>query len=321
MKKTIYILVYLSICSTCFTQSLIMDEAAKLFQTNQFKESLELLNKVIEQNPNDMTALLSRSCVLDAMNDYEDALTDIETVIKSEPFNIEAVHIRAAICENMGKHEKAIEDETIVLEKVPNYTSALNVRGMAYGNICLYNDALIDFTSAISNGIKQGNNVALYYLNRANIYFFMEDYNHALEDVDVSISLNNKDVESFILKSKIYKRKGEFQTAIAWATKAIKMKPNYYEIYYLRIVEYLELNQYKKAENDIAFIKDAMSGFSAYHAVLAFYYYKTENYLKSLEEVKISRELKSKEKELFTIRIITDEVGDILLQKIENSQF
>lgn len=283
-------------------------KAEELYMANQCEESLNILNQVISQNPNNMYALLDRSCVLDALGEYEKALQDIEIVIKNEPHNLKAHHIRGAIYENMGLHEKAIDDENYVLEKVSTFSSGLNVRGMAYGRLGLYEKSLKDFTDAVTNALIQNEYAEPYFLNRAYTYYFMKRYDEALSDIENAIMLNDKNPESFILKSLIFRLKGEIEESIKLVSEAINIRPDYYEVYYLRIIDYLQSRQYKKAKRDLEYIKIPMSDYSAYHSLLAIYYYLIGDDDRAKEEYKLSSAMSSEEKNSFVIKIIADDI-------------
>lgn len=317
MKKQIIIYIFLFIFTgKTFAQTFIderIKEAEKLYCTNQFKEALYLLNDVISQNPNDMYALLDRSCVFDALNEYEKALHDIEIVIKDNPSNIKARHFRGGIYENLGEHEKAIEDENFVLNLVPDFSSGLNVRGLAYGRLGLYEKSLNDFNNAINSAFVHNEYPEIYYLNRANTYYFMKNYSESLNDLEWALHFNNINPESMLLMSKILRATGKYEESIKWVSDLISIKDDYYEAYYLRIIDYLQLKKFDNAKRDLDIIKKSSSKFSAYHALLSVYFYLTGDIDKSKSEYKLSKEIGRNEKNAFVIKLnMNDEIDDFM---------
>lgn len=317
MKKVFIFILFSFMRLGLFSQTFLMKEAEDFYNAEKYSESLEILNKVLDNNPKDMEALMNRSCVLSAINENAEALRDIEIVVKNEPFNLKAIYFRGNIYECLGEHLKAIEDESYVLEKLPNFAPAYNIRGYAYKNLNYNEEAIRDFTSAIVNGLKKNEDVDTYYQNRAYTYYCMGKYDESMSDANTVISLDKNNVEPIILISKIYRQKSEIDEAIKWVTKAIKMRPDFYEIYYLRIIEYLQCNQYENAKSDLDYIKNRMSGFSAYHSLCAAYYSKIENNDKALEEYKKSRELRLNEKDSFVIQIIESELDFLQAKDLE----
>lgn len=93
MKKKFLICVILFQVINVFSQTNInrqIQQAEELYLIKQFDEALVLLNSVITQEPNNIYALMDRSCVYDALNEYEKALEDINKVLENNPNNLKA---------------------------------------------------------------------------------------------------------------------------------------------------------------------------------------------------------------------------------------
>lgn len=318
MKNKIMSIIIFLTCIELFSQTFFINpikQAEELYKDGRFEEALNILNTVVFQNPNDMYALMDRSCVYDALKKYDKALQDIEIVIKNEPFNLKARHFRGGIYENLGEHLKAIEDENYVLEKVPTFSSGYNVRGLAYGGLNLYEDSLNDFSAAITNALIKNEYAEPYYLNRAYTYYYLKRYNDSLSDIDMVIKLNNKNPEPFILKGQIFRVMGKYEDSINWVSQAIMLAPDYYEIYYLRVIDYLQTKQYDLAEKDLSFIQPKMSTYSAYHALMSIYYYLIDDKDNADKEYKTSLEISANEKNSFVIKILSNEFENFITNR------
>ena len=318
MKRKLLFTIIFFACIRLFSQTSsanLIKQAEELYNAKRFEESLSVLNAVISQNPNDMLALLDRSCVYDALKEGDKALQDIEIVLKNNKntlLGLKARHIRGAIYESMGEYLKAIEDENYVLEKAPTFRSALNVRGLAYLKLNLYEEALKDFSVAIASAMIENEYAESYYANRAYAYYYLKRYNDSLSDIDKAIRLDNKDPEPLILKGQIFREIGKYEESIKWASQAIQLAPDYYEIYYLRIADYLQTGQYALAKKDLSFIQPKTSMYSAYHSLMCAYYYLTGDKNNAVKEYKKSTEMRANEKDVFAIKILCDEIDEFV---------
>ncbi|WP_318677104.1 tetratricopeptide repeat protein [Treponema sp.] len=315
MKKKFLICVILFQVINVFSQTNInrqIQQAEELYLIKQFDEALVLLNSVITQEPNNIYALMDRSCVYDALNEYEKALEDINKVLENNPNNLKARHIRGGIYGNAGEFDKAIEDENFVLGKVPLFTSGLNVRGLAYGRIGMYEKAIADFTSAITISNYNYESSDVFLLNRAYMYFFQKKYKESLQDIEMSLIYNNRNPEALALKSKIYRVNGNFEESTKWITQAISNSPEYYELYYLRILNYLQVNNLEFAKNDLEYIKNERGNTSAFHSLMALYYYLNDDTNSALRELLVSKELNGNEEGAFSIMILTDDIKTLI---------
>ena len=301
--------------SNIFSQGFYIDsvsQAEALYNQGNYEQALNILNQVVTENPDDMYALLSKSCVLDALHQYDKALQDIQIVLQKEPFNIKAYHIRGAIYLSLGKYEKAINDENFVLEKVPDYESSLNIRGMSYGQLHQYDKAIADFNKAINKSLIKNSPSSEYYVNRAYIYYYLGDFENALNDANEAVRFGVNDPETYAIKAIVLRAIGNNEESVKVISFGIKKSPKYYELYYLRILDYLELGEYKTAKKDLDFLQDKRNEQSGYHSLLAVYSYLTGNLEKYKNELEISEKLEQNNENNFIIKIIKNESCNII---------
>ena len=314
MKKRNLVFVIIFQIFNVFSQTDIkhqIRQAEELYLIKQFDQALVLLNSVISQDPDNFYAIMDRSCVYDAIDEYDKALEDINRVIENDPNNLKARHIRGGIYGNAGMFDKAIEDENYVLRKVPSFSSGLNVRGLAYGRIGQYEKAIADFTSAILIANANYEPSDIFLLNRAYVYFFQKKYKESLQDVEMVLLQDCINPEALALKSKLYRINGNFEESNKLITLAISNSPDYYELYYLRILNYLQVNNFEAAMNDLMFIRNATENTSAYHSLLALYYYLKGDVNSASKELSQSKKLSINETKSFPIMIITDDIDSL----------
>ena len=317
MKKVVIFSFLFIFCFNVFSQTDIKQQiklAEELYSSERYDEALQLLDSVILRDPDNMYALMCRSCVHDARNDFEKALVDINKVIEYDPGMLKARHIRGGIFCNIGNYEKAIEEENFVLEKVPSFESGLNVRGLAYGRSGMYDEAVKDFTAAISVANNENSSPEIYLLNRAYVYYFKKQYDKCMNDVEMSLLFNQTNPEALVLKSKLFRIQNNYKESIKWVTKAISYAPDYLELYYLRILNYLQVNDLTNAKNDLDYIEPKMRQYSAFHSLKALYYYHLKDQKSFADETAVSKELKASETDSFYIQIETDEIKNEMIK-------
>lgn len=86
------------------------------------------------------------------------------------------------------KLEEALEKYTQVLEFDPSYAKALNNRGVVYKKLGRYAEAVDDYTAAIDLEPS-----AVRYYNRAGCQFELEQYEMAMSDFKISMSMFTKE--------------------------------------------------------------------------------------------------------------------------------
>jgi tetratricopeptide (TPR) repeat protein len=126
-----------------------------------------------------------------------------------------------------------------LVAKYPDRATAYQVRGLAYYQQGSYEQAIADFTQAIS--IEPDFDEA--YSNRALAYGAMGDYEKALEDFSIVLQIRPNDSQSLVNRGLIYKQMGLSAEAIADYSQAIELNSNDAVAYYNRAILYDELGQ------------------------------------------------------------------------------
>jgi len=109
-----------------------------------------------------------------------------------------------------------------------------------------YRDAIEQYTKAVE--IDPDYDKA--YIQRANAYARLNDYENAATDYDRAIVFNEKEAELYYLSGYAYHRQGKNGIALTKLNNAIEMKRNYLEAYQVRSVVYIEMKRYQEALED-----------------------------------------------------------------------
>ncbi|MFW5734212.1 MAG: tetratricopeptide repeat protein [Oceanidesulfovibrio sp.] len=81
-------------------------------------------------------------------------------------------------------------------------------------------------TTAIESGDLADTNLTIALYNRGNAWFYLEEYDRALDDLTTAIERNPRFLEAFIKRGVTYKELGEYALAIADFNSALELNPN-----------------------------------------------------------------------------------------------
>ena len=76
---------------------------------NQYEESLEFFNKVLDMNPNNADAWNNKGVALYKMGDADGAIECYDNALKADPENLEALRNKGFVLRAKGEFEGALE--------------------------------------------------------------------------------------------------------------------------------------------------------------------------------------------------------------------
>ena len=92
--------------------------------------------------------------------------------------------------------------------------------------------------------------LAIAHNNRGNAYSTQRDYDRAIKDYDLAITLNPNYAKPYNNRGVAYQKKGDYDRAIKDFDEAIKLSPNYGHAFANRAETYLKKNDYERAAQD-----------------------------------------------------------------------
>jgi tetratricopeptide (TPR) repeat protein len=99
----------------------------------------------------------------------------------------------------------------------------------------------------ISSGTVSGKQLAFYYRGRAYWKHQLKDLNGALEDFNLSVNLDPKNVEGYDYRADVWKAKGDTDRALVDYEMATMLDPTYAAAYYSRGRIYEDQGKAEKA--------------------------------------------------------------------------
>lgn len=88
---------------------LLLEQAKQALQYQRPIEALQLINQVLQIQPDDTVALTLKAQILGTIGHYPEALATVEQLIQRDKLNALAWSMRAVILTNMGQHREALE--------------------------------------------------------------------------------------------------------------------------------------------------------------------------------------------------------------------
>ena len=186
----------------------------------QYEAAIADLNRALLIQPNDAKAYNNRGTTKLALGQYKAAITDFDEAIRINPDYTDAYNNRGTAKLALGQYEAAIADLNRALLIQPNDAKAYNNRGTAELALGQYKAAIADLNRAL---LIQPND-AKAYNNRGTAKFALEQYKAAITDFDEAIRLNPGYATAYVKRGRTNQRLGnievakvDFQTALEFS--------------------------------------------------------------------------------------------------------
>ena len=114
-----------------------------------FHAAIEGYSKGLHIEPNDASALVSRSNLYRWIGDLQSAAADLDEAVRLDPESPVSLEARGCFLLDQRKFDLAIEDFTEALRSDARYAPAYLYRGLACHCLGKYEQAIADYTSAI----------------------------------------------------------------------------------------------------------------------------------------------------------------------------
>ena len=261
--------------------------ASSYYRLGKLKKALEDFQKSIdlEDDKNDFRngdAHFMLSSIYFDIKEFQSAINELENAIKINPSRFDYFHfkgkIHAKLAENsnskeefMNENNLAIENLTKSIELNENFDDNFHLRGICFERLGKYEKALNDFSSAIQlspaatslylrdrlneddDEKEERKKLMTNYLQRSINYFSTNQFNLALEDINIAIQLNSEVPQFYYIRADIYHQLNKNDLAILDLTKCIKIAPNVDDAYLLRgRIYFYNLGDLEKAELDFS---------------------------------------------------------------------
>ena len=214
-----------------------------LYQSQQFLDSLKLLDKAILINPEFMDAHYNRGVVLRDMKRYDEALESFDKAILINPKFVDAHSNRGVVLRDMKRYDEALEsyDRTILIN--PELASAHYNRGNALRDMKRFQEALESFDKAILINPEFMD----AYSNRGVVLGDMKRYDEALESFDKAILIHSEFVDAHSNRGVVLRDMKRYEEALESYDIALLIHPEYVDAHSNRGNALKDMKRYEEA--------------------------------------------------------------------------
>lgn len=218
----------------CFTEALKLQEdfetmtylVAAYTTANKAEEALEVLNRMVELEPDHINTLLTRVNVLFMLDKDADVIVDCRHILELEETN----HLAWFL---MGKAKRttspsgAIADLTKAIALKEDFTDAYLMRARILLSMQQATEALPDVEKAITLAPEEETS----YLLRGRIHEAMGNIDAAAADYQNVLELNPFNDEATLLVGQLLITQERLDEAITFFDEAIDLKPDFAKAY------------------------------------------------------------------------------------------
>ena len=289
-----------------------------LMESLKYDDAVVQYTNAIGLEPSNAEYYSARGLAYENLGKFNEAYTDFGKSVIFNSKDVEEVIKLGRVCNKMGKYNEALAllnkatgmdkrnaraypEKVITLIGLEKYDQALRTsdtailirddamhyyyRGIIYAN--LNNDIIAkrEFEKSISKDKK----AVAPRLALADLLVRINDTKSAMEQVNTVLAMNDKNVDAYVVRSRIYKKQLDYANAINDLSKTILIDAENPEYYLIRGTYYQEFNQHSNAINDFSkYITLKSDNPDAYYS-RAKSYEEIMNYEKAMEDyMKIS---------------------------------
>jgi len=252
-----------------------------LMESLKYDDAVVQYTNAIGLEPSNAEYYSARGSAYENLGKFNEAYTDFGKSVIFNSKDVEEVIKLGRVCNKMGKYNEALAllnkatgmdkrnaraypEKVITLIGLEKYDQALRTsdtailirddamhyyyRGIIYAN--LNNDIIAkrEFEKSISKDKK----AVAPRLALADLLVRINDTKSATEQVNTVLAMNDKNVDAYVVRSRIYKKQLDYANAINDLSKTILIDAENPEYYLIRGTYYKEFNQHSNGINDLS---------------------------------------------------------------------
>lgn len=203
----------------------LLSRAQNSMDREDYEEATADIERALELRPGLPAALLIRSLLSQLQGEFDKAIRDLRRLLRRDPKNVPLRLQIAAIYVMDNRPRKAVEEYTRVIEDDENEWEALRGRGDAYLAFGEHDNAIADYEKALEMAAEDSgilNNLA--WVMATSPIDEVRDAKRAIELAEKACQLT--DYQAAHILSTLaagYAEAGNFEEAIKWSTKAVDL--------------------------------------------------------------------------------------------------
>jgi len=245
----------IGIKSGLFENELYLYRGNSKFYLGEYKSALEDINIYLSRNPRDgdnlYDAYINRSIIFYTLGYYNDALKDISQALKIKNDDGEAYVHRANIYRYLDRIDECANDLNKALELGEDHIDIYLSRGLIHAYNRNYELAEKDLDIFLNNSQNIHRDKFLAILKRGISRFNLDKFNLAMDDFNELLSRDSSMIEAYRYRAEIYLMNGKKQLAKKDLEQALLSEETIPEIYLLKGMAELSLNNFNIAILDL----------------------------------------------------------------------
>lgn len=247
--------------------------AVALFEAKRNVEALEVLERLMVEDPSDSDILSLASDAYEQSGETPKAVTLLRQAIVLAPSNASYYNSFAALCLDHESFQPGVDMINAGLQRMPNEASLYISRGMLFAQLAQYDQAEADFKKA--ELLDPGQSVSLYAIDLAELQ--RNNPKNALAQVRVQLKAHPESALLCYLLAKLLSTQGAetdsaiFDEAAQSALLALKINPNMTESRDLLATMYTHSGRYDLAVEQcrLALKTNPRDQTAIYHLIVA----------------------------------------------------
>lgn len=231
------------------------------FDERDYQASLEAWNCLVELQPDNTHALLSRATTRFWLYDLDAALADVDQFLQlagenNEPIS-EGLLLRAAILKYAGRYDEVFELESMLIRQIeaehepPLSDELIASVYSVMGEVYVYQNQPTEAINALDTAIQLDEESAWSFFWRGIAHEMMGNVEQAQHDRQESLRLAPDIHTRMRQEGSIYSNLGNYEQAVQFFTYAIETSDEEIWSYYAqRGLAYFELDEFENAVND-----------------------------------------------------------------------
>ncbi|MCF8257072.1 MAG: tetratricopeptide repeat protein [Flavobacteriales bacterium] len=148
MRRWFLLLLFIPILALAQDAETLERQGDLQFENGEFQKAHDSYSKVLDQNPENLTALLQRALTASILNDYESAVADYSVVLSKQPGHVFSYISRGSALNKLKRFDEAMADFDHALSIDSKNQEAFNNRGWAKNGLGRSQDACDDWKAS-----------------------------------------------------------------------------------------------------------------------------------------------------------------------------
>lgn len=204
-----------------------IDKGNHYYEEKEYEKALKCYSDAIDIYPKKTAGYLEKCCTLIKMNKPKEVLEVCNKWLQLDPNDVFAYYDRIWAYQQFNEFDNVILDATTIISLNSLIPSAYYFRGFSYLKKKQFDDAIKDLLKSIELDNK---NILPYNL-LSSTYIKVQQYNKALEYADISIKLDKSSASAYKNYAYALIKLNKLDLAKQYIDKAIDLKETYGNIY------------------------------------------------------------------------------------------